>query len=163
MSSMTKSLGRPTPVLVILGVLLVLGMTSQAFASPACTAVGGVQVPGECQITTTITLPCPFTLTLPVGESVRITSTGSITCNDPPHPSGNSALDITIYVPGKNLVMEAGSAIRAEDQTGGGSGGNITITVSGSYVVCETLQALWSQTAPVAGPGVVNCNSGGLG
>jgi len=34
----------------------------------------------------------------------------------------------------------------------------------GSYVVCETLQApLWTQTAPVAGPGIVPCNTGGLG
>lgn len=33
----------------------------------------------------------------------------------------------------------------------------------GVYVVCETLQGGWTQSAPVAGPGVVTCLSGGLG
>jgi protocatechuate 3,4-dioxygenase beta subunit len=33
----------------------------------------------------------------------------------------------------------------------------------GTYVVCEIFQAGWTQTAPVAGAGKVNCTSGGIG
>ena len=68
--------------------------------------------------------------------------TASINCNDnatdqPPGPvaSGASACDITISVLG-NLRMQAGSKILAENQNGGGNGGNIVIT-AGKNVTLE--------------------------
>src|SRR4029077_11103311 len=70
-----------------------------------------------------------------VSGDLLITSTGSITCNDPASPSGADACPITIHLTG-NLVMQAGSKIQAEDQVDGGSGGNISITVDGNMTMC---------------------------
>ena len=53
----------------------------------------------------------------------------SILCNDS-GPSTASACPIRILVDGV-MVMEEGSAIRAENNSGGGSGGNISIDVNG--------------------------------
>ena len=53
-----------------------------------------------------------------------------ITCDDSASPAGSSACPITIEVTG-NLVMEAGSAITADQTVGGGNAGDITITVVG--------------------------------
>jgi hypothetical protein len=66
-------------------------------------------------------------------ESLRLTSTGKIDCGDPA-AAGASASDITINVPG-NMVMEAGSAILAENDSDGGSGGDITIKVGGNFTM----------------------------
>ena len=49
--------------------------------------------------------------------------------------SGASACPITIVVTGK-LLMEAGSAITAENNADGGSGGAITITVGTDMTMC---------------------------
>src|SRR5262245_2389838 len=98
------------------------GLAGEAWASAQCVAGGGQQVPGQCQITAALTAPCPYALTLPVGEDRLITSTGSIKCDGAGAASG---ADITITVPGGNMVMEAGSEITAENTTGGGNGGNI--------------------------------------
>src|SRR5215831_17587000 len=120
--------------MIVLSVFLTLGTTGQAFAT-ACTAGGGIDVGTECQISTLITTPCPYTLNLPAGESLHLLTGGSISCSDPPNPAGASALDITINVPGGDMIMDAGSAIRAEDNTDGGIGGNITITVGGDFTM----------------------------
>src|SRR5262247_3165765 len=79
-------------------------------------AMGGLA--GEAAalvINTPITAPCPFTLTLGAAEDLLITSTGSIKCDGAGAASG---ADITITVPGGNMVMEAGSEITAENTTG---------------------------------------------
>lgn len=90
--------------------------------------------PPNCLITTPIT-QCPYTLTLPAAENLLITSTGSIKCDGPGVASGTN---ITISVPGGNMVMEAGSEITSENTTGGGNGGNIAITVSGNFLMERT-------------------------
>ncbi|HKF41953.1 MAG TPA: right-handed parallel beta-helix repeat-containing protein [Thermoanaerobaculia bacterium] len=79
--------------------------------------------------------------TYTVNDNLVLDGTASINCNDnatdqPPGPvaSGASACNIVIVVHG-DLTMQAGSAIRAENQSGGGSGGNITITVDGNVLL----------------------------
>src|SRR5262245_35746222 len=89
-------------------------------------ALGGwAGAAGATTISTPITSPCPFALSVP--DDLLSTSTGSIKCDGAGAASG---ADITITVAG-NMVMEAGSEITAENTTGGGNGGNISITVSG--------------------------------
>ena len=70
-----------------------------------------------------------------VAGDLLITSTGSITCNDPATPAGASACPIKIVVTG-NLLMEAGSEITADNTVGGGNAGNITITVGTDMTMC---------------------------
>lgn len=111
--------------------LLLFGASGQASASAQCQAVGGVQGANLCTINLVLTAPCPFTLTLPAGEDLLITSTGGINCSDPLAPSNNSASNITINV-AANMEMQAGSVILAENNVASGSGGNISITVGGS-------------------------------
>jgi hypothetical protein len=122
---------------VAIAAVSMFGVVTGAHASAQCTAAGGTQVGGECRITTAIT-SCPFTLTLPAGEDLRITSTGSIRCDDPAIPAGASGRDIRIAVPGGDMVMEPGSQISSEDNTDGGNGGKITISVSGDLVLQGT-------------------------
>ena len=75
---------------------------------------------------------CPYVLTLPAGEDLLITSTGSIKCDG---PGAASATSISITVPGGQMEMQAGSEITAENTSGAGNGGNITITVSGDMIM----------------------------
>ena len=70
-----------------------------------------------------------------VAGDLTITSTGSITCNDPALPTGADACPITIVVTGK-LLMEAGSAITADNTVDGGNAGDITITVGTDMTMC---------------------------
>ena len=102
-------------------------------------------------ISTPLTSPCPFTLVVPAGEDLLITSTGSIKCDGAGAASG---ADITITVPSGNMVMDAGSEITAENTSGAGNGGNISITVSGNFTMHGTGVAL---PAPVGG-GTLRCN-----
>jgi parallel beta-helix repeat protein len=97
--------------------------------------------------------------TYTVNDDLLITSTGSITCNDnatdqPGAGSGTSACPITIVVTG-NMLMEAGSLIQAENQSGGGNGGNIAITVGGNMTMCGAAGAQ-------AGCGAASGNPGAL-
>ena len=68
-----------------------------------------------------------------IDGDLTIATGGSITCNDV-GSSGASACPINIHVTG-NLLMEAGSAIRAENNSGGGNGGNITLDVDGTMTM----------------------------
>ena len=121
-------------VLAMVGVVGVLG--GEAGASPQCIAGGGAQVGTTCQITTAVTTVnpalCPYVLTLPAGEDLLITSTGSIKCDG---PGAASATSISITVPGGQMEMQAGSEITAENTSGAGNGANITITVSGDMIL----------------------------
>src|SRR5205823_910710 len=69
-----------------------------------------------------------------VNTDLRIAPGGSILCNDPADPAGASACNIAIVVHG-NMEIHEGGAILAENTVGGGSGGNITITVTGSLLL----------------------------
>jgi hypothetical protein len=57
-----------------------------------------------------------------------------ITCNDSPGPN---ACPIKIEVTG-NMLMKAGAKILAENNAGGGNGGDISITVGGNLTLCGT-------------------------
>ncbi|HEY3567640.1 MAG TPA: cadherin domain-containing protein [Thermoanaerobaculia bacterium] len=60
---------------------------------------------------------------------------GTINCNDDPPLAGNaSACPIRISVSG-DLTMRAGSGIFAENRRGGGTGGNIQLTVGGNLIL----------------------------
>lgn len=82
-------------------------------------------------INTPITSPCPFTLVVPAGDDLLITSTGSIRCDG---PGAASASNITITVVDGNMEMQAGAKITAEND-GGGTAGNISITVNGDFTM----------------------------
>lgn len=69
---------------------------------------------------------------LTVTGNLTLQNGGEITANDPASPSNASASPIMVVV-GGDMEMQAGSAIYAENRYGGGSGGNITITVSGNF------------------------------
>src|SRR5262245_32237330 len=130
---------RTTFLVLLVAVSLLIGsLAHDAFASAACTAIGGIQSPGECLINTTIApafcLPGGFNLTLPAGESLRMAAGGVIDCSDDVVGQA-SALPITINVTGGNMLMEAGSALLAENRSSGGSGANITVTVSGDFTM----------------------------
>jgi hypothetical protein len=66
-----------------------------------------------------------------VNGNLVLASGASITCNDPSSPTTASACPIHIIVTG-NMEMQPGSSIKAENNTGAGSGGNIVIEVGGS-------------------------------
>src|SRR5262245_2143288 len=70
-------------------------------------------------------------LTLETGDVIE--------CNDPVSPNNDPACDIEIEV-GGNMLMEAGSAIDADNLRASGKGGDITITVGGpaggSMIMC---------------------------
>ena len=79
--------------------------------------------------------------TFTVTGNLTITSAGAVTCNDPASPPNADACDIDIAVSG-DMVMQAGSAILAENNVRGGSGGDITIDVDGDMTnVREALVA----------------------
>ena len=67
MESGQTTIGRfPLAMVVVAAVVLAVGMPGQASAL-SCTAVGGVDVAGNCTISTPITAFCPFVLTVPAG------------------------------------------------------------------------------------------------
>jgi hypothetical protein len=53
-----------------------------------------------------------------------------------------------------------GSAVHQTFTTAGGGAYSFTV-LPGNYTVCEALQANWTQTFPVAGPGIVACTAAG--
>jgi hypothetical protein len=126
MRTMTRTLS--LAMVVIAALVLAVGMPGQASAA-TCAAVWRDRAPGTARSTRRSRRPCPFDLTVP--GNLTITGTGSITCNDVPGPN---ASPITISV-GGDMEMQAGSAIRAENVTSGGSGGNITLTVGGDFTM----------------------------
>ncbi len=132
MESGQTTIGRfSLAMVVVAAVVLAVGMPGQASAL-TCTAVGGVDVAGDCTISTPITAFCPFVLTVPAGD-LLITSTGSVNCNDSGVPP-NGASPITITVSG-DMEMQAGSVIRADNTNDGGNGGTITLTVGGNFTM----------------------------
>src|SRR2546426_915348 len=52
-----------------------------------------------------------------VDGDLTITGTGSITCNDPSSPTGNSACPMTIHVTG-NMEIQGGGSVLAENNFG---------------------------------------------
>jgi parallel beta-helix repeat protein len=91
--------------------------------------------------------------TYTVNGDLTIATGGSITCYDT-GATGASACPIKIVVTG-NLLMEAGSAITAENTNDGGHGGNITITVGGNMTLCGPAGAQAGCRGPSAQPGAV--------
>jgi hypothetical protein len=66
-----------------------------------------------------------------VNGNLVLASGATILCNDPSSPSTASACPIHIVVTG-SMEMQPSSAIKAENNSGGGAGGNILIEVGGS-------------------------------
>ncbi len=116
---------------IVTALFLAVGMTSQAQAL-TCTDVGGVDAAGDCTLSVPFVSAADFTLTIP-GDLVMANG-GSLNCNDPAVPPGASACNITVSA-GGDMEMQAGSAIRAENTVGGGSGGNVTLTVAGDFTM----------------------------
>ena len=69
-----------------------------------------------------------------------LTVHGTINCNDD-GAGGNSACAMRFVVSG-NMTVAAGGALYAENRTGDGSGGNITITTGGNLVLAGTAPGL---------------------
>src|SRR6185295_15263844 len=67
-----------------------------------------------------------------------LTVLGTIENNDDFGGGGISALPMRFNVSG-NMVVAAGAAIRAENQRGGGNGGDLTFTVGGNATVGGTI------------------------
>ncbi|HYC23173.1 MAG TPA: right-handed parallel beta-helix repeat-containing protein [Candidatus Bathyarchaeia archaeon] len=108
-------------------------MSERSALADDCSALGGVLFPGECRVTTAVTLSGgPFSFSL--GETLHITDTGKITI--PALAGGNS---FTLGITG-GLVMDtpsiAGrSAIVSDVTPATGDAGNITITATGSITL----------------------------
>ena len=92
--------------------------------------------------------------TFTVTGNLTITSAGAVTCNDPASPPNADACDIDIAVSG-DMVMQAGSAILAENNVRGGSGGDITIDVDGDMTMCAAAGAQTGCGGATANPGAV--------
>ena len=119
-------------VLAMVGVIELLG--GEAGASAQCTAGGGVQTPGLCTISAAVTA-CPYALTLPAGENLLITSTGSIRCNG----AGANGQAISITVTDGDMEMQSGSEITANSAGTNTTGGAITIAVpKGDFIMRGT-------------------------
>src|SRR5678815_5583935 len=122
-------------VVMVAALVVAVGMAGQASALPQTGAgVGGTDVGGDCTISTPVTAFCPIDLVIP--GDLLITSTGSINCSDA-GVSTNSASPIDISV-GGDMTMRAGSSIRAENLSGGGDGGKISLTVGGNFLMQGT-------------------------
>jgi hypothetical protein len=98
-----------------------------------------------------------------VTGNLTITGSGNITCNNgDPGSVGTNACDIKIVV-GGNMLMLAGSKISAS-ASGGGNGGNITITVgdflatppTGDFTMQNGSQILVNSATGTAGSIVIN-------
>src|SRR5215471_849931 len=135
--------GRITGGITALGIALVLclGTSSRASAD------------------VTISVPTLFSSlinsggdTFAVTGNLIIANGGSILCNDPASPAGDSACPIKITVTG-DMVMKAGSAILAENRFGAGNGGNIQITVDGDMTLCRPSSALPACSPPSGAAG----------
>src|SRR5678815_4575095 len=121
-------------VVMVAALVLAVGMPGQASAAQTCAGIGGTDVGGDCTISTPVTAFCPIDLVIP--GDLLITSTGSINCSDA-GVSTNSASPIDISV-GGDMTMRAGSSIRAENLSGGGDGGKISLTVGGNFLMQGT-------------------------
>jgi parallel beta-helix repeat protein len=78
---------------------------------------------------------------------------GQIEANDT-GVSGANASPITIKV-SRDVLMQAGSAILAENTNDGGNGGNITITAGGDMTMCGQTGAQPGCGAPAGNPGAL--------
>jgi hypothetical protein len=87
-----------------------------------------------------------------------LTVNGTINCNDD-GPGNNSACNMRFAVSG-NVVMNAGSAMYAENRHGTGNGGNITITAGGSVSVHGPAGSLPGAVISGAALGSANGNGG---
>ena len=68
-------------------------------------------------------------------DSPSVMNGGQTEADDPTSPPTSSASDITVKV-SRNVVMQAGSAILADNFHAGGHPGNITITAGGDMTMC---------------------------
>src|SRR3990170_76139 len=90
---------------------------------------------------------------LTITGDLTLANGASITCNDT-GSSGASACDITIHVTG-DMIMQADSAILAENTNNGGSGGDITIDVDGNMTMCAAAGAQAGCGGATANPGAI--------
>jgi VCBS repeat-containing protein len=85
----------------------------------------------------------------------NLTILGTVNCNDS-GPSANSACNMKFAVSG-NFTMNSGSALYAENRTGAGNGGDITVNVGGNVTLQGSsgfqLGALISSSATSSGGG----------
>ena len=101
--------------------------------------------------TTTISAPILFTTldngpmdsdltvgSVRIADDLEIATGGMITANDPSSPPNASAAPPIILVVMGSMQMDPGSAILAENNLSGGSGGDITITVGGALALLGT-------------------------
>src|SRR5262249_2580573 len=98
--------------------LLCLGVGS-ARADDCLALTGSPPSVTECTLSTAVVKSGTFTL----GETLHITSTGSITTN---------GADLTLHITGGNFVMEDKALIDASNA--GGTGGKITVTLDNGDV-----------------------------
>jgi hypothetical protein len=78
-----------------------------------------------------------------IDNDLTIQTGGSIICDDPTGPPGvpNDSACAIVVSGGGSLIMDAGSSIHAENNVQGGTGGNITITVTGDLIMHGTAGA----------------------
>ena len=135
MESGRTTIGRfSLAVVMVAAVVLAVGMPGQASAL-SCTAVGGVDVAGDCKISTPITAFCPFVLTVPAGD-LLITSTGSINCND-------------AGVPQRRLAHHDQREWRHGDASGERDPGGAIPTVA---AMAAPSRSRWAATSPCTAP-----------
>jgi hypothetical protein len=87
-------------------------------------------------------------------DSPSVVGGGQIRANDTGAANPDDASPITINV-SRDVLMLAGSAIRAEDTITGGSGGAITITTGGNMTMCGQTGLHAGCVAPAGNPGAL--------
>src|SRR5688572_19780302 len=98
---------------------------------------------------------------LTVNGNLTIDTGGQINANDPAAPTGDSATAICINVTG-NMVMADGSGIFAENRVGEGSGGAITIDVTGNLTInAATISSSKLTGASIGSAGAITIDVGG--
>src|SRR6476646_4516267 len=112
-------------IAIVVGVFLLWGRKSEG------------HTPGDETITVATTFASldngihdadPTVGVVKIDGNLTIANGGSITCNDTATPNTTSACDITLVVTG-TLEIQAGGSINADNNSDGGHGGTIDVTV----------------------------------
>lgn len=122
--------------------------TLHVFGNGRLDASGGGITLSICVAPAAVFSACDLILDTPTvvgGGQIEANDTGS---------SGASASDITINV-SRDVLMQAGSAILAENTSDGGDGGDITITAGGDMTMCGQTGVQPGCGAPGGNPGAL--------